>query len=194
MKNIPLITFWFTWSDNHEWNYFFLFPLPGQVSILWVEFLLIEIVKTWKVEVRVCKSSMKCIWWSESMLVQVLRNPSKTNRLILLSLIHRKADLNPSPYPCLLRTLHMNISSGRPWSSVLGTVPLPVVCPYSPNTCLSSSSPAAPGRSILLPRMRMGQLLSCSSVSRDSSSTLLSPNLALSQLSTKNTMASTAGK
>jgi len=47
MKNIPLITFWFTFSDNHEFLIlFFFFPLPNQVSILWVEFLLIEIVKT----------------------------------------------------------------------------------------------------------------------------------------------------
>ena len=71
----------------------------------------------------------------------------------------------------------MKSSKGRPYSSDLATRPRPVVCPYSPNTCLSSSSPAAPGLSILLPRIRMGQELSCSSVNKASSSTLLSTNL-----------------
>ena len=45
--------------------------------------------------------------------------------------------LNPSPYPCLLRTEHMKSSRGRPCSSLRGTFPFPVVCPYRPNICLN---------------------------------------------------------
>ena len=102
--------------------------------------------------------------------------------------------LNPSPYPCLFKTEHMNNSKGLPCNSVLGTLPLPVVCPYSPKICLNSSSEAAPGLSILLPRINTGQLSSCSSVNKESNSTLDSANLPLSQASIRKTMASTAGK
>ena len=70
--------------------------------------------------------------------VQVLRDPSESNiskymKKIQIEILNY---LNPSPYPCLLRTLHMKSSRGRPCSSLLATFPLPVVCPYSPNTCL----------------------------------------------------------
>ncbi len=42
----------------------------------------------------------------------------------------------------------------------------PVVCPCNPKYDLISSSPAAPGRSILLPNIKTGQLANCSSVKR----------------------------
>lgn len=42
----------------------------------------------------------------------------------------------------------------------------PVVCPCRAKKVLSSSSDMAPGRSILLPKMRMGASDTCSSVSR----------------------------
>lgn len=70
----------------------------------------------------------------------------------------------------------------------------PVVCPYRLKKFLSSSSEAADGLSILLPNTRTGHALSCSSVNNASSSAFDSGNLDLSLASTRNTIASTAGK
>lgn len=70
----------------------------------------------------------------------------------------------------------------------------PVVCWYKLKNWRSSSSLAAPGLSILLPRMSTGQLLRVSSVSKESSSALDSGKRARSHASTRNTIASTAGK
>ena len=60
----------------------------------------------------------------------------------------------------------MNSSSGRPGNSERATRPLPVVWPCKPKYPRISSSDNAPGRSILLPRIRTGQLASCSSVNK----------------------------
>lgn len=71
---------------------------------------------------------------------------------------------------------------------------LPVVSWYSAKWFRSSSSLAAPGLSILLPRMSTGQFERASSVSSESSSFLLSVNRLRSHASIRNTIASTAGK
>lgn len=71
---------------------------------------------------------------------------------------------------------------------------MPDVWPKRLKKFLSSSSDAAPGLSILLPKTRTGHVLSCSSVNKASSSFLDSGNRDLSLASTKNTIASTAGK
>jgi hypothetical protein len=88
----------------------------------------------------------------------------------------------------------MNNSNGRPGNSDRDSLPFPVVNWYNAKKFLSSSSLAAPGLSILLPKISTGQLDNASSVSSESSSFLLSWNRLRSQASIKNTIASTAGK
>ena len=99
--------------------------------------------------------------------------------------------LIPSPYPCLMTTLHMKTSTGRIPSS--GTLPLPVVW-YRPSAARSWSSEIASGWSILLPRITKGVDLSSSMASRASSSAFDSERRSWSFASTRKTMPLTSGK
>ncbi|RNA38725.1 hypothetical protein BpHYR1_013980 [Brachionus plicatilis] len=94
------------------------------------------------------------------------------NQIIVQESAQRYCDnhLNASPYPSRFSTEHINNSMGLPLSSVLDTLPLPVVKPFRLNICRISCSPIAPGLSILLPSISTGQFITCSSNNSESSS------------------------
>merc|ERR1712168_445229 len=89
-----------------------------------------------------------------------------TFAILFLGVTHMywESHLNPSPYPCFLRTEHMNSSVGRlPPIDEGSTCPFPVVT--SPSNCFNWSSLTAVGLSILLSRINTGTLSICSSTS-----------------------------